>query len=103
MKIDLQRVTRAGVDGAIYALILGNEEYFFNDLETAEKAYNRILSVSEQLKTTHKNLSFAKGRGDSSMVQFFSRSAWRMVEDLENYLQQFCGIRVRFGCSWCLV
>ena len=53
MKTNLQKCTRVGNDGAVtgvfYALMIDNKEFYFDNRETAEKAYNRILSVSDMV------------------------------------------------------
>lgn len=98
MKIDLQRCTRVGaggtIEGVFYTLVLGNEEYYFNDAETAKRAYNRILSVSDTVAITYDNMKRAKEQGDGAMFGYFAKSARQKIEDLERYLRQFCGLSV---------
>ena len=99
MKTNLQRCTRVGADGTIkgvfYTLTIDNEEFYFNDLETAQRAYNRILSVSDRVAVTYDNMKVAKEQGDGAMFVYFAKSARRQIEDLERFLMQFCGVSVR--------
>ena len=83
------------IEGVFYTLVLGNEEYYFNDAETAQRAYNRILSVSDTVAVTYDNMKRAKEQGDGAMFGYFAKSARRQIEDLERYLMQFCGLSVR--------
>lgn len=99
MKTNLQRCTRVGVGGTIegvfYTLTIDNEEFYFNDLETAQRVYNRILSVSDTVAVTYDNMKRAKEQGDGAMFGYFAKSARRQIEDLERYLRPFCGLSVR--------
>ena len=99
MKTNLQRCTRVGaggtIEGVYYTLTIDNEEFYFDDLETAEKAYNRILSVSNRVAVTYDNMKRAKEQGDGAMFGYFAKSARRQIEDLERFLKQFCGVSVR--------
>ena len=99
MKTNLQRCTRVGaggtIEGVFYTLTLDNEEFYFNDLETAQKAYNRILSVSDRVAVTYDNMKRAKEQGDGAMFGYFAKSARRQIEDLDRFLQQFYGLSVR--------
>lgn len=99
MKTNLQRSTRVGaggtIEGVFYTLTLDNEEFYFDDLETAKRAYNRILSVSDRVEVTYDNMKRAKEQGDGAMFGYFAKSARRQIEDLERFLRQFCGVSVR--------
>ena len=99
MKTNLQRCTRVGANGTIkgvfYTLTLDNEEFYFDDLETAKRAYNRILSVSDRVAVTYDNMKRAKEQGNGVMFGYFAKSARRQIEDLERFLRQFCGVSVR--------
>lgn len=98
MKIDLQRCTCVGaggtIEGVFYTLVIDNEEFYCDDLDTAERAYNRILSVSDAVSVTYDNMKRAKEQGDGAMFGYFAKSARRQIEDLERYLRQFCGLSV---------
>lgn len=83
------------IEGVYYTLTIDNEEFYFDDLETAEKAYNRILSVSNRVAVTYDNMKRAKEQGDGAMFGYFAKSARRQIEDLERFLKQFCGVSVR--------
>ena len=99
MKMNLQRCTRVGaggtIEGVFYTLTIDNQEFYFNDLETAQRAYNRILSVSDTVAVTYDNMKRAKEQGDGAIFGYFAKSARRQIEDLERYLHQFCGVSVR--------
>lgn len=99
MKIDLQKCTRVGaggpIEGVFYTLTIDNQEFYFNDLETAQRVYNRILSVSDTVAVTYDNMKRAKEQGDGAIFGYFAKSARRQIEDLERYLHQFCGVSVR--------
>ena len=99
MKTNLQRCTRVGaggtIEGVFYTLTIDNQEFYFNDLETAQRAYNRILSVSDTVAVTYDNMKRAKEQGDGAMFGYFAKSARRQIEALERYLNQFCGLSVR--------
>lgn len=83
------------IEGVFYTLTIDNEEFYFDDLETAKRAYNRILSVSDRVAVTYDNMKRAKEQGDGAMFGYFAKSARRQIEDLERFLQQFCGVSVR--------
>lgn len=99
MKIDLQKCTRVGaggtIEGVFYTLTIDNQEFYFNDLATAQRVYNRILSVSDTVAVTYDNMKRAKEQGDGAIFGYFAKSARRQLEDLERYLHQFCGVSVR--------
>lgn len=83
------------IDVVFYTLTLDNEEFYFDDLETAKRAYNRILSVSDRVAVTYDNMKRAKEQGDGAMFGYFAKSARRQIEDLERFLRQVCGVSVR--------
>lgn len=83
------------IEGVFYTLTIDNEEFYFNDLETAQRAYNRILSVSDRVAVTYDNMKRAKEQGNGVMFGYFAKSARRQIEDLERFLRQFCGVSVR--------
>lgn len=99
MKTNLQRCNRVGVGGTIegvfYTLTIDNEEFYFNDLETAQRAYNRILSVFDMVAVAYDNMKIAREQGNGAMFGYFAKSARRQIEDLERFLMQFCGMSVR--------
>ena len=83
------------IEGVFYTLTIDNEEFYFNDLETAQRAYNRILSVSDRVAVTYDNMKRAQEQGNGVMFGYFAKSARRQIEDLERFLRQFCGVSVR--------
>lgn len=92
------------IEGVFYTLVIDNEEFYCDDLETAERAYNRILSVSDTVAITYDNMKRAKEQGDGAMFGYFAKSARRQIEDLERYLKQFRGLSVRLVQSvWAFV
>lgn len=107
METNLQKCTRVGADGTIkgvfFALMIDNKEFYFDNRETAEKAYSRILSVGDMVGEYYKNSRIAKERGDENMRAYFLRSARVMLNNLEAYLRQFCGLNVCFGPVWVFV
>lgn len=101
MRIDLQQITDSR--GVCFALVIDGKDFYFDSLQVAQKAYNRILSVSDIIAAMYKNSRIAKERGDENMRAYFLKSARTELNNLEAYLRQFCGLDVCFGPVWAFV
>lgn len=101
MMIDLQQITNGR--GVCFALVINRKDFYFDSLQVAQKAYNRILSIRDRVAVQYKNSRIAKERGDENMRAYFLKSARTELNNLEAYLRQFCGLDVCFGPVWAFV